>query len=74
MSRPAPACKGDRRFTSNASVDVAEAVTICRTCEDRVCRPILADILASPTDRTHVEGVWDGRYYSAGTTGKWRAA
>jgi len=65
-----PACYGDPRFTTHEPAAQREAIAICKSCADRVCRPVLRDILASPTARSVLEGVWDGKGYSQNTTGK----
>lgn len=72
---PRSPCYGDPRFTTTRSAEVAEALAICKTCTDRACRPILADIRRHDrTMWTELEGVWDGRYYSPATTGRKRVA
>lgn len=67
---PRSPCYDDVRFISKDPGLAAEAVEICGGCEFRACVPVLAEILADPTARQFVEGVWDGRYYSQNTTGK----
>jgi hypothetical protein len=67
---PRSPCYDDIRFISNKPRSITEAIAICATCVDRACQPILADIMARPTDRAVVEGVWDGDYYSQGVTAR----
>lgn len=68
--QPRSPCYGDRRFTTNKPHDIAEAIAICVGCTFRACQPILADILANPTNAQCLEGVWDGEYYSQSTTAR----
>lgn len=65
---PRSPCYDDRRFTSIKPEDVREALAICGGCTFRACVPVLRQIRESVTDRGQLEGVWDGRYYSPGTT------
>lgn len=64
------ACYDDTRFISTNRADIKAAIAICGTCTFRQCRPVLAQIRQSPTDSQFVEGVWDGSYHSANTTGR----
>jgi hypothetical protein len=77
MRRPQPRehvtrspCYDDLRFITHEPAAQREAIAICKSCTDRVCRPVLRDILSSPTARSVLEGVWDGKGYSQNTTGK----
>lgn len=67
---PRPPCYGDPRFTVTDRRAISEAISLCATCDLRICRPILAELLADPTAASQIEGVWDGHYYSAHTTGR----
>jgi hypothetical protein len=61
---PHSPCYDDLRFISTNPNDVAAALAICGTCTDRACKPILADLLSTPTGAAYIEGTWDGQFYS----------
>lgn len=67
---PRSPCYDDLRFISKDPGLAAEAVEICGGCEFRACVPVLRQIMRSPTSRSTLEGVWDGKHYTENTTGR----
>lgn len=61
---PRSPCYDDLRFISGNSAVGEEAKKVCATCTFRACQPVLAEILANPTSAAHLEGTWDGEFYS----------